>query len=286
MRSLTNAPITRERMQKTVLITGGSSGIGLATVHYFASKGWDVVATMRNPEVKAAEFKGKKNVDLVRLDVLDRESIQSAVRHAQAKFGGIDVLVNNAGYAMKGVFEASTSEQIRRQIETNVLGLMDVTREVIPVMRKQGGGVIVNISSIGGRIAMPLYSIYQSTKFAVEGFSESLYYELRSQNIKVKLMEPGVIITDFYTRSMNRAESNGLRSYDELVKVASASEEKLKTKGSTPDVVAKRIFEAATDGRRRLRYHAGKYSTTMLILRKLLPDRVLMYLVGRVVSDK
>jgi NAD(P)-dependent dehydrogenase (short-subunit alcohol dehydrogenase family) len=273
-------------MQKTVLITGSSSGIGHATAIYFADRGWNVVATMRNPEVGTTDLKGRKNIDLVNLDVLDLESIRSALQFAQNKFGTIDALVNNAGYAVRGVFEATTSEQTKRQFDTNVFGLMDVTREVIPVMRRQGHGVIVNVTSIAGKVSSPLHSIYQSTKFAVEGFSESLFYELRSQNIKVKIVEPGVVKTDFYGRSMDRAKTDGLGSYEAFVEQVSAYDMKLIEKGSSPEVLAECIFDAINDSSWKLRYHAGKYSSMILVLRKLLPDRALMRLVCRARPDR
>ena len=270
-----------ESMQKTVLITGSSTGIGLATAHYFADRGWNVVATMRNPDARANDLKGKKNVEIANLDVLDRDSIRSAVQFARNNFGTIDVLVNNAGYALRGVFEATTPEKTRRQLDTNVLGLMDVTREIIPVMRKQGHGVIVNVTSIAGRVASPLHSVYQGSKFAVEGFSESLFYELRPQNIKVKIVEPGVIKTDFYGRSMDRVDAEGLESYRGFVKRISEYDARLTAGGSTPEVVAECIFHAVNDRSWRLRYHAGKYSGLILGLRRLLPDRAMMRLVCR-----
>jgi short-subunit dehydrogenase len=273
-------------MPKTVLITGCSSGIGRATALYFADRGWNVIATVRDMEGKCADLKGHKVIDLVRLDVTDIGSIESAVKLARDKYKTVDVVVNNAGYSVSGVFEASTSEQARKQFGTNVLGLMDVTREVIPIMRAQGSGVIINVSSIGGRVASPLYSLYQSTKFAVEGFSESLFYELRSQNIKVKLVEPGTIKTDFYGRSMDKVNLNVPDSYRRFVESASRTGEKIIEKGSTPDVVAKCIYDAANDGSWRLRYHTGKYSTLLLTMRKILPDHLMMRLVHGSKGDR
>ncbi|OPY32485.1 MAG: short chain dehydrogenase [Methanomassiliicoccales archaeon PtaU1.Bin124] len=267
-------------MPKTVLITGSSSGIGHATALYFAENGWNVIATMRDPG-KNNGLGERKNIDVVRLDVTDQASIEKAVKYALDKFGAIDALVNNAGYSVKGVFEATTHDQAKRQLDTNVLGLMDMTRAVIPSMRSKGEGVIVNISSIGGRVAVPLYSLYQSSKFAVEGFSESLYYEMRTQNIKVKLVEPGVIKSDFYTRSMDRVDSNGLHSYASIIKASDEGDDSIAAKGSNPDVIAVCIFNSVNDGSWRLRYHAGKYSSMILTLRKILPDRLLMRVLRR-----
>ncbi|MCY7272160.1 MAG: SDR family oxidoreductase, partial [Phormidesmis sp. CAN_BIN44] len=177
-------------MAKTVLITGASTGIGLATAKLFQQRGWNVVATMRSLEQKS-DLMTLDNTLCLRLDVTDSASITQAVTATLEKFSTIDVLVNNAGYALLGAFEACTPEQIERQFATNVLGLMAVTRAVLPHFREQRSGTIINIASIGGKMAFPLYSLYHSTKWAVEGFSESLQYELEPFNIRVRVIEPG-----------------------------------------------------------------------------------------------
>jgi len=182
---------------KTVLITGTSSGIGKETALYFSNKDWNVIATMRNPEKRKNIFQNTNNIDTIHLDVLDYSSIKKAIDYAEKKYGSIDVLVNNAGYASFGPFEISSQDHVEKQFKTNVLGLMDVTREILPLMRKRKQGVIINVTSIAGRMTFPLYSLYNSTKWAVEGFSESLQFELRKFNIKVKNIEPGIIKTDF-----------------------------------------------------------------------------------------
>ncbi len=160
-------------MPQTILITGSSSGIGKATAIYFAERGWKMVATMRTPE-KAGEWAQHSNVTLMRLDVLEIDSIKQAISDTINKFGRIDAVVNNAGYGLVGAFEASTNEQIQRQFDTNVFGLMNVCREIIPHFREQRGGTIINVASMGGQLTFPLYSLYHGTKWAVEGFSESL----------------------------------------------------------------------------------------------------------------
>jgi NADP-dependent 3-hydroxy acid dehydrogenase YdfG len=267
-------------MSKVVLITGCSSGIGHATAHFFADEGWEVVATMRHPEQRDTDLKGVGNIDLVHLDVLDRQSIKDAVRHALEKHGHIDVLVNNAGYAVEGVFEATTPEQAASQFETNVLGLMAVTREVLPGMRERRLGIIVNVSSIGGRLSFPLYTLYNSSKFAVEGFSEGLQYELREHNIKVKIIEPGVISTDFYDRSMVVAKDVP-EDYKEFSESALKGIKKNGGRGSPPEIVAMCIHRAVMDNTWKLRYHAGKYSGTMLAIRRFLPERAVWSLIRR-----
>ncbi len=264
---------------KTVIITGTSSGIGKETALYFAEKGWNVVATMRNPDSRKTELHGKENIHLLHLDVLDRASIVKAISDAKNEHGKIDALVNNAGYAMRGPFEASTHEQVKKQFDTNVNGLMDVTREIIPVFRAQNDGTIINVASVAGRITFPFYSLYNSTKWAVEGFSEALQYELRPFNIKVKIIEPGIIKTDFYNRSMDVTKKEGLTAYDTYLESTIAATKKIEDNGSEPIVVARTIFRAANDDSWRLRYKCGKMASTMLALRKILPDGMYMSII-------
>src|SRR5688500_14549662 len=177
-------------MEKVVLITGAPSGIGKETAKLFQAKNWKVAATMRSPE-KAEDLGRIADVETFRLDVTDTGSITSAVKGAIEKFGRIDAVVNNAGYGLLGPFEAASPEQIERQFETNVFGVFNVCREIIPYFRTQKRGTIVNITSLGGRVAFPFSSLYNATKFAIEGFTESLQYELEAFNIRVKLIEPG-----------------------------------------------------------------------------------------------
>lgn len=261
-------------MSKVVLITGSSTGIGRETAEYFASRDWTVVATMRSPEKCPKELLDAKNVDVARLDVLDIDSIRVAVKFAVKKHGRIDVVVNNAGYSLAGDLESSTREQIERQIRTNLIGLISVTKEVIPIFRSQGGGMIINVSSVGGRVAIPRFSVYAATKWGIEGFSESLYHEVKPYDIAIKIVEPGFIETDFYTRSMDHAGS------DKSAGLNSENSARERT-GSPPIVVARTIFKAASSRSRKLRYSSGKMSTTALLLRRLLPDALFLPLVSR-----
>jgi NAD(P)-dependent dehydrogenase (short-subunit alcohol dehydrogenase family) len=258
---------------KTVLITGTSSGIGRQTALYFASKGWNVVATMRNPEGRQTDLKGRDHIDCVHLDVLVIESVRKAVRFARDKFGSIDVIVNNAGSATLGPFEASKKEQVQKQFNTNVIGLMDITKEIIPVFREQKYATIINVASMGGRVSFPFYSVYNSTKWAVEGFSESLQYELRPFNIRIKVIEPGFIETDFYSRSMETFQDDNTEVYDSYLQ---NSKKKMGSmKGSKPIVVAETILKAANDKSWRLRYTAGNDARLLSFIRKLAPDQLL-----------
>ncbi len=258
--------------RKTVLITGSSTGIGREAAVYFHEQGWQVIATMRHPEQRQTALHNVKGIRLLHLDVLDDNSIHQAVQTAVKEYEHLDVLVNNAGYAVVGPFEAATKEQMYRQFSTNVLGLMVVTQKAIPVFRSQRDGVIVNIASIGGRITFPLYSLYHGTKWAVEGFSESLQYELRPFNIRIKIVEPGLIKTDFYEGSMDYTKGEASPAYELFAERVYKNINQTVGSGSHPRVVAKAIFEAATDGSFRLRYSIGRNAKPLLTLRRLLPE--------------
>ena len=267
--------------KKTVLITGSSSGIGKAAVREFQASGaWNVAATMRRPE-QENELNKLDGVALLKLDVTDEASIRDAVSETVRRFGAIDAVVNNAGYGLVGAFEASTQEQIERQFQTNVFGLMNVVRAVLPHMRERRSGVIANVASMGGRITFPLYSLYHGTKWAVEGFSESLQYEVEPFGIRVKIIEPGPIKTDFYERSMDVIRKAGLTAYDSFIDRAMPNMQKAGETGAPPSAVAKVIYRAVTDGSKRIRYQSN--TGGILLLRRLLPDGAFMAVVKRAV---
>jgi NAD(P)-dependent dehydrogenase (short-subunit alcohol dehydrogenase family) len=246
-------------MAQNVFITGASSGIGRATALRFQQAGWQVVATMRRPE-KETELTQLKNVKVLPLDVTEVASVRKAVQQSIDAFGGIDAVINNAGYGLMGPFEAATQEQIDRQFTTNVYGVMNVVREVLPHFRERRQGVIVNNTSIGGRIALPTASLYVSSKFAVEGFSEALAYELRELGIQVKIVEPGAVATDFFGRSMDQAYNSALTDYNPTLEKVQAvfSSEEFMAGASQPEQIAEVMFTAATDGSDQLRYIAGE----------------------------
>lgn len=252
---------------KSIVITGSSSGIGKATAKYFAEQGWKVAATMRKPE-NETELNQIKNVSLYALDVTDDSSIANATRQILNDFGTVDVLLNNAGYAVAGSFEAATTEQIHTQFNTNVFGLMSVTRAFLPHFRANQAGVILNVSSIGGLITFPLISLYHSTKWAVEGFSESLSYELGEFGIQVKIIEPGGVDTDFGGRSMAFTSQEGLTDYDPLIGKFQANMAKSGLGRSTAEYLAEGIYEAATDGKHQLRYLIGNDAVQTYEMRK------------------
>jgi NAD(P)-dependent dehydrogenase (short-subunit alcohol dehydrogenase family) len=267
-------------MTKTVLITGASTGIGRSTAKLFHQQGWNVVATMRSPD-KDTELASLTNVLCLPLDVTKVETIQAAIDRAIGQFGSIDVIVNNAGYALIGAFEACDLADIRGQFETNVFGLMSVTQAILPHFRHRQQGVLINVASVGGRVTFPLYSPYHATKWAVDGFSESLQYELRQLNIKVKIIEPGAIKTDFYTRSLSIAKRAGLTAYDRYIEQVLPQLDRAGSQGSPSEVTAKVIYQAATDGTWKLRYPAGGNAGLLLAMRKLLPDAWFTALIRR-----
>jgi NAD(P)-dependent dehydrogenase (short-subunit alcohol dehydrogenase family) len=266
-------------MEKVVLITGASSGIGLETAKLFQAKNWRVAATMRRPE-DHEDLQKIADIECFALDVTDDASIRTAIAAIADKFGRIDAVVNNAGYGLLGPFEAASDEQIRKQFETNVFGLMNVCREIIHYFREQKRGTIVNISSIGGRAALPFSSLYCSTKFAVEGFTESLQYELEPFGISVKLIEPGPIKTDFYGRSEDIAKKEGLTVYDGKVEPFMEFMKKGGADAPGGSVVAQAIYDAVTDGTKRLRY--GVNTKGLPGLKRFIPEAVFRLAVKKI----
>nr|WP_315035116.1 SDR family oxidoreductase [uncultured Chryseobacterium sp.] len=245
-------------MNKTIFITGASSGIGQATALYFATQGWNVVATMRSPE-KQEVLKNSDKMLVLKLDVEQPETFNEAIEAAVSHFGKIDVLLNNSGYGQHGLFEATTSEQIQRQFSVNLFGTMEITRALLPHFRAQKSGSIITITSGVGRVTVPLVSIYAASKFALEGFFESLSFELTSQNIKVRIIEPGNIATNFeQTTKTNFANDQALTDYaDYLRQMDEVFQSIYSSGGSTATDVAETIFKAATDEGNTLRYVIG-----------------------------
>jgi NAD(P)-dependent dehydrogenase (short-subunit alcohol dehydrogenase family) len=255
---------------KTIFITGASTGIGRTTVKHFAERGWNVAATMRSPE-RETEFISLDNVLVLRLDVEQEDTIHSALAEAVGRFGKIDVLLNNAGYGTMGLIEAATEEQIRRQFEVNVFGLIRMTKAMLPHFRSHQEGMLINVSSMAGRVTFPTMSLYHSSKFAVEGFSESVSYELASQNIQVKLIEPGAIKTDFGGRSMEFFFNDALTDYRPFTAAFRnklGEMEKQSSYASPPEIVAETIYQAATDGTNQFRYVVGEDAKMLIHMKE------------------
>lgn len=242
--------------RKKILVTGASSGVGKAICQLFLQKGWQVIATLRSPET----FGQPETADLsiLPLDVTDERSIEQALAIAYERHGSIDVVVNNAGFGEFGVFEGIADERIRANFEVNVFGVMNVMRAVLPRMREEGRGTIVNISSGGGIVGLPSTSIYLSTKFALEGFTESIWYELDGLGIGIKLVEPGGIETPFLQKIAGQATVNiPPQDYAEVQQRIRRRMVELSWKRSTALEIADVVWEASTDGKNQLRYFHG-----------------------------
>ena len=243
-------------MKKTIFITGASSGLGKATAKLFQSKGWNVIATMRNPE-KETELTKLENVTVIKLDVTNLEQIQKAVNDAIGNHS-IDVVLNNAGYGLVGALEAISDEQMVRQINTNLLGVIRVTKAFIPYFRENKKGLFLTTTSIGGLLTFPLDSLYHTTKWALEGWSESLSFELGLHNIGIKTIAPGGIKTDFAGASLDVAThpayEEGMQKLFDLMSPDNFE---------PVEWIADTVYEAATDGKKQLRYVAGKFANQL-----------------------
>lgn len=240
-------------MQKTIFITGASSGLGKSTAKLFQSKGWRVIATMRNPE-KETELNKLKDVILLPLDVTQQEQITSTIEKVTNLYL-VDVVMNNAGYGLIGVLESLNDEQIERQITTNLLSVIRISKAFTSHFRERKSGIFINITSTFGLIGFPTCSIYSATKFAVDGFSESMAYELAQFGIQVKIIAPGGMQTDFAVRSMELGQHE---AYEKLTSEVSKgySAEKISNYTKVEDI-AEIVYQSATDGKNQLRYVAG-----------------------------
>jgi NAD(P)-dependent dehydrogenase (short-subunit alcohol dehydrogenase family) len=254
---------------KVAVVTGSSTGIGYETSLILARNGFLTYATMRNlnksQNIKSVTTKENLSIRIKQLDVTDDASVENAIQSISSEAGQIDVLVNNAGYGLNGAFEDLAMDEIKAQYETNVFGLIRTTQAVLPIMRGQKSGTIVNISSGAGRFGFPTGSAYVSTKFAVEGLSESVSYELEPFGIKVVIVEPGVIRTNFGDGLIIAKKSQDANSpYSQMMQRSAAGFEKMMKNASSPDVVAKVVLNAIRDKNPSLRYLAGSDVETWL----------------------
>lgn len=264
--------------QKTIFITGSSSGLGRASAKLFASKGWKVIATMRNPE-KETELNHLAGVALLALDVTNPDQIKTAVAKV-INLGGVDAVFNNAGYGLAGPLEGLTDEQMVRMVETNLMGAIRTTKAFIPYFREKGSGLFINTTSIGGLITVPFNSLYHATKWALEGWGESMAYELKQFGIGLKIVEPGGMKTDFFTRSF---ETGRHEAYDKLVNqvMSVITDPKQMETYSSPEQIAEVVYEAATDGKDQLRYVAGEDAKATYAMRLQVGDEAFRQAMGQ-----
>ncbi len=263
---------------KVALVTGSSSGMGFATAIMLARAGIHTYASMRNLKKSKTitELASTENLPLqvVQLDVNDKKSVKEAITKIVTEKERIDVLVNNAGYGLFGSLEDISIEEMKAQFETNFFGVIRVTQLVLPIMRKQKSGTIVNVSSVGGRIGLPVLSAYHSTKFALEGLSESMSYELEPFGIRVVIIEPGVIRTNIMNSSIIAKKAQDPKSpYFSLIqKVENNFKLMMENESSPPEEVAKVILGVVTSENPQLRYTVGNDAATMIQARVSMSD--------------
>lgn len=252
-------------MTKTVLITGSSSGFGKATVEHFLQNGWNVVATMRSPK---EIFGSNEQLLVAQMDVTNPQSITQAIEVGIEKFGRIDAIVNNAGIGLLGAMEATPNSTIRDIFETNVFGVMEVTKQIIPYFREQRSGTIINVTSNTALTPMPLVSVYAASKTAIEGFTESLAYEMSIFNVRVKIVEPGYApTTSFTANNTDRMEGLIPEYYAQYAGQLFQSLQNQSAGYTKESDVAEKVFAAATDENIKLRYPAGNDSETSAQMR-------------------
>jgi NAD(P)-dependent dehydrogenase (short-subunit alcohol dehydrogenase family) len=245
--------IKYKEIMQTIFITGASSGLGKAAAKLFADKGWKVIATMRNPE-KGADLASHENITVLPLDITKTDQISATI--AKAISMGVDVVFNNAGVGLIGPLEASTDEQIQKQLDINFLSVVRVTRAFIPYFREQKKGLFLATTSIGGLITFPFNTGYCASKWAVEGFYESLSFELSAFNIGVKTISPGAIHSSFRDNMEFVQNEAYTEAFNKMYQAFMTG--KTPTSVSPAEEIAQVVFEAATDGKKQIRYVAGK----------------------------
>ena len=271
----------KDQQEKVAVVTGSSSGIGFETSLLLSRNGIYTYATMRNlsKSKKLNDIVEKENLPLkvLQLDVTDDKSVKDSISQITDESSRIDVLVNNAGYDVMGAVEDISIDEFKSQFETNLFGVIRVTKEVLPIMRNQRAGNIINISSVGGRIGIPLNSAYISSKFALEGLSESMRYELEQFGIDVILIEPGVVKSNFFENAdvANNNTNNTISAYSQLTQnLYEGFEPMLKSNSSSlPSDVAKIIYKAIESNNREVRYLVGKDAISIINARQKLSDK-------------
>jgi NAD(P)-dependent dehydrogenase (short-subunit alcohol dehydrogenase family) len=268
-----------QEQKNVALVTGSSSGIGFETSLLLARTGFHTYASMRNLEksknITEIANTEKLPLQVVQLDVNDGRSVKDAIDKIVAEKDRIDILVNNAGYGLFGSLEDISIEEVKAQFETNFFGVIRVTQQVLPVMRKQNSRcTIVNVSSVGGRIGVPILSAYQSTKFALEGLSESMSYELEPFGIRVVIIEPGFIRTNIINSSTSAKKALDPKSpyFSLMQKVENHFKSMMENASSPPEEVARVILKALTSENPQPRYTVGNDAATIIQARMNMPD--------------
>jgi len=262
-------------VEKVAVVTGSSSGIGYETALALARDNYFVYATMRNTgkaeQIQEVAKNENLNLEVIELDVDKEDSIKSAVKKIQEQKGRIDVLVNNAGYGLFGCIEDITMDELKAQFETNFFGVIRLIQEIAPTMRKQGSGIIVNVSSLAGRIGFPGTPAYISSKFALEGLSECMRYEMSPFGIKTIIIEPGVIQTNFFS-AMKVSEGKKDSPYKEITEKVLNAVKMMAEMGTPPDEVAKTILKAIQTEKPLPRYIVGSDASMFLEAKKMKTD--------------
>jgi NAD(P)-dependent dehydrogenase (short-subunit alcohol dehydrogenase family) len=276
-------------VSRTVLITGCSTGIGRATAERLAARGWKVYATAR--DVQKIGDLADVGCEVLPLDVTDEDSMRAAVAEVERREGAVGVLVNNAGYSQSGAVEEVPMEKVRRQFETNVFGLVRMCQLVLPGMRRQGWGRIVNISSMGGRLTFPGGAYYHATKYAVEAISDALRFEVAGFGVEVTVVEPGLIRTHFADAATGSMDGNASPADGPYAGFSAAVEKVVRDNyergpflmlGGGPETVAETIERAISVARPRTRYAVTPSAHIFIALRRILPDRAWDAVVGAV----
>lgn len=245
-------------MSQTIFITGASSGLGEATVNLFAMNGWTVLAAMRNPEEHTSFF-GMDNIHLVKLDVTNPDQILDIVAEAES-ISPVDVLFNNAGYALAGPLEGMSDEQLEKQLNTNFLSSLRLTRAFLPYFRSRSHGTIINTTSLGAYIPNPLLAVYGATKAALTSWTEGMYFELSPFGIVMKTVVPGLMRTSFAENAQIATHPDYQEQVNNVLTLFSSA--KMVAAADHPNDIAAVVFEAATDNKKQLRYFAGKDAMT------------------------
>jgi NAD(P)-dependent dehydrogenase (short-subunit alcohol dehydrogenase family) len=265
---------------KTVLVTGASTGIGQCCADHLATRGYRVFGTSRR--AGSLPTQPARGVELIQMDVDDDQSVARGVRTVVEKAGRLDAVINNAGWGLMGAVEDTSIEEARAQLETNFFGVLRVCREVLPVMRRQGGGHVINISSLGGIVGLPFSGMYSASKFALEGLSESLRLETWRFGIRVVLIEPGDFRTNFTEMRRMTKATTGESAYREAVARALAAQEKEERNGPGPESIARLVESILRTSRPRVRYTVGMLSQRIVVpCKRFLPQRVFEWLFAR-----